>query len=103
MFSNITLYRFQYTSLDNKDTNLLRANVDYFVTSCIVGNIESTVNAIKAISKTKHEDAMLRQIGQMLLGMCVACEEEFDGFNEFVEHYFDHIEFRKVGDNFASN
>ena len=46
---------------------------------------------------------MLRQIGQMLLGMCVACEEEFDGFNEFVEHYFDHIEYRKVGDNFASN
>ena len=87
--------------MENRD--ILRANVDYFITSCIVGNIESTVNAIKALSKTKHEDAMLRQIGQTLLCMCVACEEEFDGFNEFIEHYFDHIESRKVGDNFAAN
>ena len=86
-----------------ENSDILRANVDYFFTSCVVGDIARTVNAIKAISKAKHEDAMLRQIGQMLLCMCVACEEEFDGFNEFVEHYFDHIEFRKVGDSFASN
>ena len=82
--------------------NLLRANVDYFITSCIVGNIESAVNAIKAISKTKHEDAMLRQIGQILLCMCVACEEEFDGFNEFIERYFDNLEYKKLGDNFET-
>ena len=85
------------------DTNLLRANVDYFFKSCCVGDIASTVNAIKLVAKTKHENAMMRQIGQLLLSMCVACEEEYDGFNEFIEHHFDNLEYKKLGGNFESD